>query len=99
MQHLALRDDVAVVEALEHEAREREVRGGRADVDADARQPDLVLDFEAAADAREEDPAAFFPAHIISPSPPSAARRTSRAPCARARRSSRASPRIPCAGT
>jgi len=60
---LALGHDVAVVEPFEHQAREDEVRGGGADVDADADQADLILGFEAAPDAAEEDPAAGFLAH------------------------------------
>src|SRR5207249_10140064 len=60
---LALGHDVAVVQALEHEAGKDDVRGGGADVDADAGEADLVLDLEAAPDVAEEDPAARFPAH------------------------------------
>src|SRR6266545_3723473 len=60
---LALGHDVAVVEPLEHEAREDEVRSGRADVDADADETNLILQLEAAPDVAEEDPAARFLAH------------------------------------
>ena len=43
MQDLARNDHVPVVEALEDQAREDEVRGRRTDIDADADEADLVL--------------------------------------------------------
>src|SRR5213082_3042664 len=91
----ALGHDVAVVEPLEHEAREHEVRGGRADVDADAREADLVLDLKAAPDVGEEDPPGFL-AHGKGGATSLPAERTSPDPSGSARCSSRAFPRIPC---
>ena len=49
IEGLALGDDVAAVEPLQHDAREHEMRGRRADVDADAENADLVLVVERAA--------------------------------------------------
>src|SRR6266699_6483784 len=95
MNELALGHDVAVVEPLEHQAREDEVRGRGADVDADARETDLVLDLEAAPDVAEEDPAAGFLAHAKPRATSSPARRTSLGPCGSPRRSSAASRSIP----
>ena len=43
VQHLTVDGDVAIVLALELQTREQQVRGGRADIDADADQDDAVL--------------------------------------------------------
>ena len=66
---LASGDDVAAVEPLQHDAREHQMRGRRADVDADAENDDLVLVDQRAPGRGEEDAAAlgFVIAHRANP--------------------------------
>ncbi len=65
MDDLAFGDHIAVVETLQNQARKNDMRGRRADIDADADQNDFVLALETAARAGEEYPPAlvFFFAH------------------------------------
>ena len=62
VEGLALGDHVAAVEPFQHDAREHQMRGRRADVDADAEHDDLVLIDQRAPRAREKNAAAngFF---------------------------------------
>ena len=53
-QHRALGDHVPVVEPLEPQTREHQVRCRRPDVDADTDEHDLVLELQAAAQVAEE---------------------------------------------
>ena len=66
VKDLALAHHIAGVEPLQHDARKHEVRGGRADVDADAEQADLVLAFERSALAGKENAAAGVVGHSFS---------------------------------
>ena len=60
VERLALGDDVAAVEPLQHDAREHQMRGRRADVDADAEHDDLVLALERTARRGKENAAALL---------------------------------------
>ena len=53
VERLALADDVAAVEPLQHDPREHQMRCRRADIDADAEHDDLVLALERAARSRK----------------------------------------------
>ncbi len=66
IEALALGDDIAAVEPLQHDAREYQVRGRRADIDADREHAELVIFAEGAPGVGEEDAAADFIAHAIS---------------------------------
>jgi hypothetical protein len=59
VEGFARADDITAVEPLQHDAGEHEMRGGRADIDADAQDDDFVLVDERASRAGEEDTAAF----------------------------------------
>ena len=59
VERLALGDDIAAVEPLQHDPREHQMRGRRADVDADAEHDDLVLALERAPGRGKENAAAL----------------------------------------
>ena len=59
VERLALGDDIAAVEPLQHDAREHQMRCRRADVDADAEHDDLVLALQRAAGRGKENAAAL----------------------------------------
>ena len=56
---LAQRNDVAAVQPLQHDPREHQMRGRRADIHAHRQDADLVFTLERASLAGEENPAAF----------------------------------------
>jgi hypothetical protein len=60
VEGLALGDDIAAVEPLQHDAREHEVGGRGADIDPDAQHADLVFSLQAASGGGKENPAAGF---------------------------------------
>ena len=71
VERLALGDDVAAVEPLQHDAREHQVRGRGADVDADAEHDDLVFALERAPGRGKENAAALvFVGHALGRSSP-----------------------------
>ena len=56
-ERLARGDDISRVEPFQHDAREHQVRGRRPDIDADAGEPDLVVERQRPTGIGEENPA------------------------------------------